>query len=324
MRRIGTHSGSFHVDEALGVFMLKTLPEYQNASVIRSREEAVLNELDILIDVGSVYDPERHRFDHHQRGFFEVFAPGKTTKLSSAGLVYKHFGERVVARLLGDSVSQDELKLVYYHVYDTFIEGIDGVDNGVPHYFCPDNKEAVLVPAYHESTSLSARVGRLNNPWNNTGAFDSDAAFAKAVALAGEELVYFVNEAAHSWLPARRIVAEAFESRISDEIVVLKQFCPWIDHLFNLEKEYNINVKYVIFGEKDSYRVRAVPVSPGSFQSRLSLPEKWCGLRDGDLDAHLSEKGGVFVHANGFIGGHRTLSGAIAMAKDALMIGSKQ
>ena len=47
--------------------------------------------LDIVVDVGGVYSPETHRYDHHQRGFSEVFGYGgfNDTKLSSAGLVYK-------------------------------------------------------------------------------------------------------------------------------------------------------------------------------------------------------------------------------------------
>lgn len=47
--------------------------------------------LDIVVDVGGVYSPEAHRYDHHQRGFSEVFGSGgfDNIKLSSAGLVYK-------------------------------------------------------------------------------------------------------------------------------------------------------------------------------------------------------------------------------------------
>lgn len=51
----------------------------------------VLDGLDAVLDVGGVYDPSRHRYDHHQKGFDEVFGHGFSTKLSSAGLVYKVF-----------------------------------------------------------------------------------------------------------------------------------------------------------------------------------------------------------------------------------------
>lgn len=52
----------------------------------------VLETLDAVLDVGGVYDPSHDRYDHHQKGFSEVFGHGFITKLSSAGLVYKVYG----------------------------------------------------------------------------------------------------------------------------------------------------------------------------------------------------------------------------------------
>ena len=49
----------------------------------------MLETLDAVLDVGGVYDPSKDRYDHHQKGFEEVFGHGFTTKLSSAGLIYK-------------------------------------------------------------------------------------------------------------------------------------------------------------------------------------------------------------------------------------------
>lgn len=57
--------------------------------VKRSRDPVILDACDIVVDVGAVYDESKQRFDHHQRGFQETFGYGFTTKLSSAGLIYK-------------------------------------------------------------------------------------------------------------------------------------------------------------------------------------------------------------------------------------------
>lgn len=54
---IGTHSGTFHCDEALGCFLLQQTPQYKDAGVTRSRDPAVLDKLDIVIDVGGTYEP---------------------------------------------------------------------------------------------------------------------------------------------------------------------------------------------------------------------------------------------------------------------------
>lgn len=37
------------------------------AAVIRTRDEREIAKADIAIDVGGVFDPDRFRFDHHQR-----------------------------------------------------------------------------------------------------------------------------------------------------------------------------------------------------------------------------------------------------------------
>lgn len=39
----------------------------KNAEIIRSRDPEQLASCDIVVDVGGVYDPKQHRYDHHQR-----------------------------------------------------------------------------------------------------------------------------------------------------------------------------------------------------------------------------------------------------------------
>lgn len=64
---IGTHDGKFHCDEILACAMLKLLPQYADATVKRTRNTTILNTCDIVVDVGGVFDPSVHRYDHHQR-----------------------------------------------------------------------------------------------------------------------------------------------------------------------------------------------------------------------------------------------------------------
>ena len=59
-------------------------------------------------------------------------------------------------------------------------------------------------------------------------------------------------------------------------------------------------------------------MAPGSFVSRKPLPAAWRGIRNDELDAITGIQGCVFVHASGFIGGHKTYQGALAMARKAL------
>ncbi|XP_041096302.1 MYG1 exonuclease-like [Polyodon spathula] len=65
--KIGTHDGTFHCDEVLACFLLRQLPGYKDAEIVRTRDPALLSECDVVVDVGGEFDPKRHRYDHHQR-----------------------------------------------------------------------------------------------------------------------------------------------------------------------------------------------------------------------------------------------------------------
>ncbi|CAM6089089.1 unnamed protein product [Calypogeia fissa] len=319
-KKVGTHNGTFHCDEALGCFMIRLTDKFSGAEIVRSRDQRILDTMDAVLDVGGVYEPERDRFDHHQRGFDQVFGHGFTTKLSSAGLVYKHFGEEIVAKELGKDPQDPDVKRVYLAVYKSFMEAIDGVDNGINQY------DSDLQPKYVEGTNLSARVGRLNPDWmDEQTAEKEDEAFHKAMNLTGTEFLESVHFYGKSWLPARSIVADSLADRHqaheSGEIMILKHFCPWKQHLFEIEEELglNPNIKYVVYQDERSgqWRVQAVAVAPGKFESRKALPVAWRGLRDEELSKEAGVEGCVFVHMSGFIGGAKTLDSTLELARKA-------
>ncbi len=49
-----------------------------------------------------------------------------------------------------------------------------------------------------------------------------------------------------------------------------------------------------------------------------SMPSEWWGLRDDKLSEVAGVPGAVFCHASGFIGGHATYEGVLAMARKSL------
>ena len=57
-----------------------------------------------------------------------------TTKLSSAGLVYYHFGHRVIAELTGRASDDRIVQVLFDKVYENFVEEVDGIDNGIDPY----------------------------------------------------------------------------------------------------------------------------------------------------------------------------------------------
>eukprot|EP00913_Durusdinium_trenchii_P034642 g32408.t1 len=271
----------------------KVKPELKTVDLVESDDEVALvecsivakKEATIVVDVGGTYEPEKQRFDHHQKTFTETYSEAYSgIKLSSAGLVFKHFGAQVVQALCGPLEEKSQAAILA-KTYDSLIRELDALDNGV---------QVADEPRYRFVTHLGARVGRLNPSWQETRQ---------------------VGKGRPVWR----------------QIMKLKQFCPWQDHLFDLEEEEQAHrsplVKYVIFQEqrdsRGSWRVQAAPKVRGSFELRQKLPSAWCGVRDDELSKIAEIPGCIFVHANGFIGGNallgrKTEEGALAMATKAL------
>lgn len=322
VKKIGTHNGTFHCDEVLACFFLRQLPEYKDAEIIRTRDPTQLAECDIVVDVGGEFDPKRHRYDHHQRSFAETFhslCPEKpwVTKLSSAGLVYLHFGRQLLAQLTQLKEGDKQLEVLYDKLYENFVEEVDAVDNGISQY----DGEA----RYSVSTTLSARVSHLNPRWNSKSQ-DTEEGFRKAMKMVGEEFLDRLEYYQSAWLPARTVVEEAVNRRHqvdpSGEVVLFSQGgCPWKEHLFSLESELKIEtpIKFVLYPDQNGqWRVQCVPAGLNTFQNRLSLLEEWRGVRDAALSKLSGIEGCIFVHAGGFIGGNKNQEGALEMARRTL------
>lgn len=322
-KKLGTHNGIFHCDEAFGSYMLKLL--YPNLEIIRTRDEQLLAECDIVIDVGSVYDHGKRRYDHHQKSFchsMSTLMPNSkwTTKLSSAGLVYVHYGHKVLKKIIASEISESNLNSIYAKVYENFVQEVDAIDNGIT--ICEG------MPKYSINTHLSNRVANLNKKWNHFGEFNDMEAFEQAVKMIGSEFEETVLYTYQTWLPAKSLVVDALEKRFethkSGRILELGTCCPWKEHYFLLEKELGDDlspkIDYVIYEDNasKSWRIQSVPISPTSFELRRPLPKSWCGFRDEELSKISRIPNCIFCHSNGFIGGNKTRQGVIEMAEKSI------
>ncbi|KAL3460966.1 metal-dependent protein hydrolase [Aspergillus heterothallicus] len=340
--QIGTHNGHFHADEALAVYLLRLLPTYSQSPLIRTRDPALLATCHTVVDVGGEYDAATNRYDHHQRTFSTTF-PGYNTKLSSAGLVYMHFGRDIIAQHTKLPIDHANVTLLYKKLYTDFVEAVDANDNGVSAYEPDAVKAAGLEKRFRDGgVTIASIVNDMNNGvMPGEESLSEDALFENASSFIGGVFARKLALAAGSWLPAREIVKNAFDARkvvhYSGRIMTIESGgggVPWKEHLYNFEKEAAAagrnaeEVYYVLYAESAAadakWRIQAVSVNEGSFVSRRPLPESWRGVRDQDLDGVLAAQGAgvpegaIFVHASGFIGGHKTREGAFAMAVKAL------
>jgi uncharacterized UPF0160 family protein len=336
---LNIHSGHFHADEALAVYLLRILPTYQSSPLIRTRDPAELAKCHTVVDVGGEHDVSTNRFDHHQRGFNVAF-PGRNTKLSAAGLVYMHLGRAIISQVTGLSESSPETEVLHKQLYADLIESFDANDNGIDVYDTSALELSGIKPRFDNvGFSLASVVRRYNYAHDDESTLSAeeqqaneDERFERASAFVGEQFLMALTEMRSAWLPARAIVREAFAKRKevhpSGAIVTLPHRdggLPWSDHLYAAEEEEGekgTKVLYVLFpesgAENSKWRVRAVSIGRGSFKNRKDLPDAWKGIRDQQLSEVAGIPGCVFVHASGFIGGNQTYEGALKMAIKAV------
>ena len=244
---IGTHNGHFHADEALAVYFLRLLPDYSNSTLVRTRDPETLKTCHTVVDVGGVYDDSAKRYDHHQREFDTAF-PAHATKLSSAGLVYMHYGKAIIAQCTGMSLDSPDLKILYEKLYDDFVEAFDANDNGISVYDANAVRKAGIERKFQDrGYSIGSVVNRFNysHPAGvalakssvtadkvsteggvsvpNVAAHaevtpeqkqtEEDERFLKASHFVGEQFLSELMDKYHAWLPARAVVKQAFSER---------------------------------------------------------------------------------------------------------------
>ena len=127
-------------------------------------------------------------------------------------------------------------------------------------------------------------------------------------------------------LPARKIVERSWDKKEefhkTGELIFIDQYCFWKEHLYDIEKEKDQigKIKFVIFADgRKMYRIQAVSVSLNSFDNRVSIYQKLCGLRGKELCEAAQVPDAEFVHATGFIGGAWSLQSCIKIAEDSLL-----
>lgn len=70
---------------------------------------------------------------------------------------FKHYGKEIIQSLYKKTINENDLDVVHKKLYDSFVQEIDGVDNGID----PCTGEM----NYQVTTTISSRVKRLAVPW---------------------------------------------------------------------------------------------------------------------------------------------------------------
>ncbi len=281
---VATHNGNFHADDVFSVAALKSvLPSFK---LVRTRDSELIVKADIVIDVGGEYDVDAGRFDHHQRGGAGERENG--IPYSSFGLIWQKYGLEIC----------DGNQRVANAVDTGLVSTIDADD-------CGYGERA-------DGISLSRTISMFNPSWQEESNFD--AGFDEAVEFAARLLARFIASAS-AGISAKSIVAKAIENAKDPRVIVLEQYTPWKKTVHALSEE----ALFMIYpSQTGQWRIQTVPIEPGSFDNRKSLPKPWAGLSGKELKEVTNIDDAMFCHNGLFIAGAESFKSTMKMASLAL------
>ena len=317
MKIVGTHSGTFHSDEVLSTLLLKYYPPLTKSIIFRTRNNEILKQCDIVVDVGNIIDPKSYRFDHHMKEFTEVFDEKdeelNKIKLSSAGLVWKYLGRDILNNILISinllEQNKGYLEEIYKRIYKDFIMGLDGIDNGITQY------DKDIKPKYKLAGDFNNRISRLNPEWN-TDNVDVNERFKKAWDIAEEEFFYHIKNYANSYFIAYDIVLKAIKEALKGDksYFILENYCPWKRCIYEIEKKLGVENKFLYcIHPSSNYRwsSTAVNINENCMELRKPFPKEWRAKSDKELQNITKIKDAIFVHVSGFVSFWHTKKSAI-------------
>ncbi len=292
IKTIVTHGANYHPDDLFGVATVLLAHKNKGCKVVRTLDKEVIERGDIVLDTGGVYDPKRHRFDHHQLG-----GAGKRPEgigYAAFGLVWKEYG----TKLSGNKEIAD-------YVDKKLVAPLDASDNGIDLYsLMVGDVRPFLLEDYIDLECLVQKNLKEKDR-------DFDASFKKLIPFA-QRVILLMLEKAKSRFKAKKTITKVYELSTDKRIVVSDVFTP-----FDFE-EYPEVLFYVYKDLRGMWCVKTVPVSSGSFTSRKSLPELWWGKRDHELVKATGLNDAVFCHNTGFIAVAKTKKSALLLAQMAL------
>lgn len=291
MKKVLTHSGDFHADDVFAVATLKIL--LGDIEIIRSRDPEEIEGADYVVDVGSTYDPQLKRFDHHQvggAGMRENEIP-----YAAFGLVWKEYGERIV----GSSDIQKSID-------ESLVQPIDALDNGV-------EISTPLIDGVYP-TSINSLVGQFRPTWKEESS--EEILLERFLMLVEVAEVYLrrMIKTSSDYIEAQKEVAKIYTESKDKRLIILNEGYPWHGALSELPEPL-----FVVYPRSDgSWGVRAVTKEGSFFENKKDLPKEWAGRQGEELQKITGVSDAVFAHNKQFLAVAKSKEGALKLAELAL------
>jgi len=283
-----THSGHFHADDVFAAAALSIFLK-NRVKIVRTRDENIIAKGDYVFDVGGVYDPEKNRFDHHQKGGAGARPNG--IPYASFGLVWKHYGEA----LAGSQEVSDYIDKILAAPIDALDNGIMIAEPVFPDIYPYDIGSFfdTFLPSFKEKEEKIDKI------------------FKKVVNLAKNILLREIKKR-KEMLALLPEVQKIYEEAKDKRIIVFNKKYP-VELLANFPEPL-----FVVMPRQKDWLVLTVRDKEKSFKNRKDLPSAWAGLVGEDLAKVSGVPDALFCHNNLFIAVAASKEGAIRLAEAAL------
>ena len=226
--QLATHNGQFHADEITAVALLHLFGKVNlsEVNITRTREQRVIEQADIVLDVGGLHDEQSLRFDHHQ------IVGGS---VSSAGLVWAWIKK-------SNSMAYPEI--------DALIKAIDAHDCGLQ--MMPDFSFAHIIASYND-----------RNPFAETLQL---IAFNKALAVALSLLESLIEKQQQRLPALKMIEKAAIEIVGTQRVLVLPTYCKGWTEFINGQTKYKHITRVIWYVEqRDEWCIQVPALKENDF-----------------------------------------------------------
>ena len=125
----------------------------------------------------------------------------------------------------------------------------------------------------------------------------------------------YIIASAKGSINAKDIVAKAIEEAKDPRVIILEKYTPWKKTVHHLSSD----ALFMVYpSQNGQWIIQTVPVEPGSFEDRKSLPKAWAGLSDEEFQAETGLDDAVFCHNGLFIAGTKSFESTMKLADVAL------
>lgn len=288
--KLVTHNGSFHADDIFATATLSLMlgKEGKKFEIIRTRDEGMIKKGDFVYDVGGIYNPNKNRFDHHQKTFKERRKNGII--YSSFGLIWKKYGKKIT--------SNEEIK---DRIDKKIIQPIDAGDNGQDLY-----KLNLDVKPYLISSLFHA----FRPTWKEKDDFDKP--FLEMVKIAKKILDREIKREIDNFEGEKKFL-KIYKSSKDKRLIILDGKYPIPDSVIDLKTLFVVSLR-----SDGNWAVNTISKSLGSFRNKKDLPKVWGGLRDKELQKITGVRDAIFCHKGLFLAVAKSKTGAIKLAELAL------